>query len=496
MSMITVGPEGAEAKSRVLDALISLYPSLSPYLHRPVRDYATYLYGFERPNPIIEARTQAFEKLLAAIERAACRAGLSREKASSICLEFASRPVLQTGPHLMLSIDPDAYYTHAFSLLGLMGQGCSNYVSYAVSTVSLSEKSKRGPGWPSVDGKAINLFGMSQNQLKSQNLLSRAGPYSLKLEATDQTVDFEVLAWLRDIMPCGEFETPACAIRSANRALWPKMFSSDITMLQIDDEDIADLVADHLSDESSWLRRRLFKQRHLAEQIVAEVEGLEAGPWAGWLGRGTDFFWHYDKGRRRPLRLSNGNLVGPTEGRIISRFAFADVGEKLENKTLIPNLLLMFLVAAILPGIRVPGGSRHPIYYALMRFAVARALRSSGLDGDLTNALAEDILPGAWGHRVIEGDHKAIFNLPGRPAARDFWGSDLAAAPLFAACRAMTGFVSDQLWCNLVARISEGIIGCDDAEWTYAGVRNLILENATAGSRPALTAERGSPDPS
>ncbi|CCV05725.1 conserved hypothetical protein [Mesorhizobium metallidurans STM 2683] len=116
---------------------------------------------------------------------------------------------------------------------------------------------------------------------------------------------------------------------------------------------------------------------------------------------GTDFFWFYENGKRLPLRLIAGDLVHPATGMKVAPFTPADVLERLANRSLIPNLLVMFLVLSILPGVRALGGSYQPLYYPLMRFVICQALEVSGVDQDLGQALATDDIPGAWGHRVV-----------------------------------------------------------------------------------------------
>lgn len=44
---------------------------------------------------------------------------------------------------------------------------------------------------------------------------------------------------------------------------------------------------------------------------------------------------------------------------------------------------MMFIVTAMLPGVRVLGGSRHTIYYPLMRYVLGSALRATGADPNL-----------------------------------------------------------------------------------------------------------------
>jgi hypothetical protein len=48
-------------------------------------------------------------------------------------------------------------------------------------------------------------------------------------------------------------------------------------------------------------------------------------------------------------------------------FTPASLVQALKIGRIMPNLLLMFIVTSILPGVRVLGGSRHTIYYPLMR---------------------------------------------------------------------------------------------------------------------------------
>lgn len=96
----------------------------------------------------------------------------------------------------------------------------------------------------------------------------------------------------------------------------------------------------------------MFDHRPPSFSILAGLDRLAAGPWSGWLGRGTDFFWSYENGKRLPLRLVAGDLVHSATGVKVARFTAPDTIERLVNRSLIPNLLLMFLVSSILPGVR------------------------------------------------------------------------------------------------------------------------------------------------
>ncbi|MQW29257.1 hypothetical protein [Sinorhizobium meliloti] len=458
-----------DTKRVVLESFATLYPWMRSFHTRPVRDYAVRLFDFSGSRSGPEPRLRSFTKLLKAIQRAGRRNGLSSNAVAKICEEFEARPVMQTGPHLLLLIEPEAYYSHVFSLLGLSAHGCSSYVSYAVSTVNLVEKPRKGPGWLNVDGQPVNVFGLSRSQMIPYSLLSGPGSYRFELKTVDASVEGDALERLRNLLPKTQFERPAHALKAANLRLWPKLFGTDFTFLQIDDEDIADLVADHLSDGTSWLRARLFGDSTLAACILAELDKLAAGPWCGWLPRSTDFFWFYDNGKRLPLRLVAGEFVHPATGLKAARFTAPEIVERLADRSLIPNLLLMFLVLSILPGVRVLGGSHHPVYYPLMRYVVCRALEATGVDADLRHALATDDTPGAWGHRIIECSDEPFKQLRnGGAGGLDESLDRFGRVPLADVCGSMSSFVTDRLWQELRRNLRESAITPVDEEWAYS----------------------------
>jgi hypothetical protein len=459
----------ADAKRAIFGSLAALYPWTRPFQSRPVRDYAFRLFETPAAGPMPEIRLRSFAKLLDLISKAARRNGLSRDTAAEICRDFEKRRVLQTGPHLFLLMEPEAYYTHLFSLLGLSAHGCSTYVSYAVSTVSLVEKPRKGPGWLTFDGKPINVFGLSRSRMIGYSLLAGPESYRFEMVPAKPNAQGDALALLRSLLPKSQFERPAHAIKAANLSLWPKLFGSRIAFLQMDDEDIADLVADHLSDEDSWLRKRLIEDPKLASNILAEIDRLAASPWSGWLARGTDFFWLYENGKRLPLRLRGGELVHLATGMKVARYAAPDILERLANRSLIPNLFLVFLVLSILPGVRALGGSHQPIYYPLMRYILCRALTALNADPDLRHALATDDLPGAWGHRVIECEDDPLVCLRDTNCKETSHMIErIGDVSLMNVCGSMRSFVSDPSWLELHRRLQDRTIAPTDAEWRFA----------------------------
>lgn len=452
-------------KVSIQRTMVALYPWMKNYLAWPIQSYAERIF---RPGNTIQCETRAWalDKLLHRLEVSAINAGYSKENAAAIRDDFAENRVLQTGPHLMLLLDPEAYNTHAFSLLGLNANGCKSYVSYAVSTVKLEERARKGPAWLSVADRPLSIFALSRNQMIPYNLLSRLEGLHFQRGLLGAQEQHRSDNQVQDLLPQGNFDCPSQALKAANRALWPKMFGHGFWFLQIDDEDIADLCITHLMDGHSWLRTRLFGDTTLAMSVLSEIDTLAKGPWYGLLTRGTDFFWHYNGGKRLPLRLVERHLIEPSTGQNVTRFSADEIVGLLSKRILIPNLFLMFLLTAILPGVRVLGGSRHPLYYPLMRYVLCRALRSASIEDPLERHLTEDEMPCAWGHRVIECPDLRLEDLV---ESEHRWLTSLwlNRQPLAEACGAMTGFTSDQRWAMLVSQIECGQIVRSPATWAF-----------------------------
>lgn len=469
-----IEPSGADrsslSKDDVLKLIDALFPWIGEFRQRSLADYARAVFDVDPHVGGCSARDHAMSLLQQCIRRAAQKAGFTDDRAFLIAAEIAKAPVMQTGPHLHLLIEPDAYYTHLFSLLGLHAHHRSTYVSYAVSTVKFAERGRKGPGWLKLDGDAVNVFGLTRSQMVPYSLLARNGPYRFVLKNVDGSeTDGDKISRLRSLLPQEDFSSAALAIKHANASLWGRFFDPGIDFLQIDDEDVADLVAEHLRDGSSWLSRHLFTREGFVQSLLSGIEALSDGSWRGWLKNSTDLFWGCERGRLFPLRLSGSRLdaIG-VEDFSISFTADGLIGA-LRARTIIPNLLLMFIVTAILPGVRVLGGSRHTVYYPLMRYAFCHALTTSAEDRNLRSIIAADSRPGVWGHRVLQANAEPFSELEalGEEGIRAVL-SRYGRLPLDEACGSLESFVGDPLWVDLKVANVNGIVSIEDREWAFS----------------------------
>lgn len=449
--------------------LSELMPHLVPYWKRPLKDYAEAAFATGEFHTECCVRRHAMTLLCRCIERAARRSGYGIEAARSASEQMRATPVLQTGPHCLLLVEPDAFYTHLFSLLGLQAQRHEWYITYNASTVSFAEKAKKGPGWLWLDGEPLNVFGLPRGQMDSFSILGSNGPVRFALSnSKGETAPNSTAANLFAALPSVEFASAADAIRVANQMLWRHAHPSSTNLLQLDDFDIADLVADHLDDAGSWFSVEFLGNRALAETLLNAFDRLNAGYWAGWVRRTTDFFWGMEKGRIVPLHLEDDVLRARNSSNFEVAYKRESVAVALRQRALVPNLYTVFLVTSILPGVRALGGCRQVIYYPLMRYLAALGFAHSGQSALLAE-LRGDERPGIWGHRVLKP-------AGGEPLA-EIWESAgvetllsrYAERSLVQSAGDLESFTRDPLWASLSERLARGFITCGSAEWEWSG---------------------------
>lgn len=451
--------------------LSALMPDLSRYWQRPLHAFASVVYDVDPFRSDCPERVAAMMRLAACIERAALRAGFSAKEAAGASRQILESPVLQTGPHCLLVIEPDAFYTHLFSLLGLKAQGRKWHIQYAVSTTSYSESGKKGPGWLELQGVSHNIFGLPRRRMDGRSICCPNGAHSFRLtDPTDSMAPKASVARLLRHLPLEDFPSAAEAIRTANQSLWKAKFGTAVNLLQLDDFDIADLVADHLEDAQSWLSEHFIGDGTTAQAIFDAIDELNAGVWRGWIRRTTAFFWRVNAGRVIPLQLHDRTLKSDGPSNFQLPFAPGRLAEALRARIIVPNLFTVFLVTSILPGTRVLGGCRQTIYYPLMRYLASVAIERSG-NTDLLTALARDYRPGLWGHRTLkptEGAPLRDLELAGgvKPLLASY--SQLS---LLQASDDLASFTKGTVWAELSGHVATRTIEVGSKEWRWSGFR-------------------------
>lgn len=440
----------------VAEALVWLESYISRYSTLPTGAYAHAVYD-AKPAAADPVRMHALEQMELLLADRALRLGYGHQLIEELGKQLRSRPVIQTGPHCHLIFEPDAFYTHIFSAAGLRSHNDSWYVCYSASTVKFTESAKKGPGWLRMGDRTLNVFGLSRSKMDPFSICGRHAQQRFALTSSEQpTAAHQLVEQLQKALPNGEFPSAADAIKAANQSLWRRFCGSNLQLLQIDDLDVADLVAQHLREPSSWLSSTLFGQGSFAKSLLTHLRSFDCGQWAGWAKMTTDFFWHLSGGRIFPLRL-HGDVFLNAGGTFSLRCAPDALLKSLDEREIIPSLFLSFLVMSILPGLRVLGGSRQIVYYPIMRHAFLSALADfpSPANHSLSASLRSDEEPSMWGHRTISPSRIDPFSLIAQRGSRfeqliDCYG----AMPLNQAWGSLLAFACDPLWQTLCERLA------------------------------------------
>lgn len=451
-------------------SLSSLLPNLVPYWTRRLGDYAGFVYGIEAFRSENEVRLHAMDRLRHCIERAALKSGFNTEQAISVGADLVAAPVMQTGPHALLLLEPDAFYTHLFSLLGLLAHGRRWHITYSVSTSAFRESAKKGPGWLPLNGEALNVFGLPRKRLVGTSIACENGPYRYALSNSQGEIAPSASARrLLDKLPKAEFRTGAEAIKMGNQALWKELFAVPVNLLQLDDFDMADLIADHLEDPSSWLSAHFVGGRGSALTVLQEIDRLNAGPWEGWIRRTTDLFWGVAKDRVFPLYLNDGVLRSARSPGLEVSFTPECLAQALRDRTILPGMFMSYLATAILPGVRVLGGCRQTVYLPLMRHLAAVGFDVAG-DRDFRLTLKDDERPGVWGHRVLKPVDGQPFQEIEAAAGILPLLTKSADLTLEDASGNLSSFTRDPIWAEMSASIASGSITPKSREWQWSGL--------------------------
>jgi hypothetical protein len=451
-------------------SLSYLLPRLVPFWDRPLCDYAASIYNVEPFYTRNSTRRHAMNLLRICVERAARRSGYSDDDARSAGAELVAAPVMQTGPHALLLLEPDAFYTQLFSLMGLAAHGRQWQVNYSVSTSAFKESAKKGPGWLRLEGEALNVFGLPRRRLIDSSIACFNGPYRFKLSnSKHESAPNASAARLLAELPDGAFPCAAEAIKMGNLALWRGTLDAPTKLLQLDDFDMADLIADHLDDAGSWMSSQFIADDAIAVSILDAIDRLNGGPWRGWILRSTDLFWRLEEHKVIPLHLQDGVLRSSRTPGFEVKFTPPELAAALRERAILPGMFIAYLLVSILPGVRVLGGCRQTVYLPLMRYLTAIGAQRAD-DTELLAALANDELPGVWGHRVLRPVDGYPFQEIEEAGGISPLLSRYQGMPLAQASGDLASFTGDPIWAEISEHIRAGTIARSSKEWQLAGV--------------------------
>ncbi|MBY5361913.1 hypothetical protein [Rhizobium leguminosarum] len=352
---MTIVPERIQAELNLkCDGLGSL---LSEFAERPLSDYLRHL---STGCATVSAMAGRSREYIATAARKLEDTGRYFER---INVELAlsalwRRPVMFTGPHSQL-------LPERFTLAGYMTGLAASFANQEqvcwmlpCATLRMQVANRKGPGWLSVNGRALNVFGLSIQELKWRRVCSPGRRLNFSHgELCAQSPRLDRL--IGDIS--GDVATDL--FQGANRRLLDASMSpSAPKIVDLDERFTAWVVAEHI-ESGETLVQSLFLSEDMAGLYRRSKEALRADDDPRSLRFPTEHLWAIDAGGHLvALEWSDGCLVSASDRKPVVRCEIADLVAGLRLGTLVPSLFLSYLVMGYLPSLNLAGGVRQPFY--------------------------------------------------------------------------------------------------------------------------------------
>jgi len=362
---------------------------------------------------------------------------------SSAAHEFLTNPVIQTGSHHRLAFDDDFCSTLALSIVGTAAAGRKVNLMFNCATVTLEERSHRGPGWLRVNENPTRVFDIPRRTLSKKSVI-----------AFDDLVHISpnLVEWANSLSQQGinidVTQTIALSARDQITRINNQFYrqlrkGTGVESIVLHEKFFAEMLANTL-ERPSLLRRLIEDGRMLT--IVQRLGIAAADKTTSFVPNSTDLFWVLINGRIRPLQLIENQLCSEKYDMKIP-FEVSSLTHLLRTGVLVPNLFLIFCMASILPAARALGGAYQASYYEVFRQIILDTLDLGAQDErELFEEVCGRVLVG-WGHNVIA--HNAMDDLVVSETDTLTFSDQLGDTSLKVVSADFAAFSTDERWQRL-----------------------------------------------
>ena len=375
-------------------ALCTLCPgvaeAMTHWWDESLGDYAAHLL---RPVETDAPSPAAYAMLRSELESIAAQQ-LAPDDARDALAQFDAVRVIQTADHVQSLLDPTTFANALVMRMGLARTQQRYLFTHASSTVTMRTRGWTGPGYLNLDDARVNVFGWSNGALRRTSVGASRKQVQFAWAVDSGQVTGPASRLLQEIRAAQVDQVHASvedAFLAGNTDLWRRWEPADgVQPLLTDGRLAARLVAGHLETGAPELAGLLFDpgvREQLARLRRPDRNNLNSRA----LPPSTDFFWGVRAERVRAMTLSSGWLreAGVADG-AACRFEPDALAVALRRGELMPDLLMIMLVLAVLPGARVLGGPSQAIYLRIVADFVRRVLGvpvATPVDGWIAGAL-------------------------------------------------------------------------------------------------------------
>jgi hypothetical protein len=331
---------------------------LSSCLDYPVEKYLSSFYKVT-PLPISKFTINAREHLLKFLYDLAITQGncIDIELALE---EFNQHPVLHTGGHCQLLLDPKTFAAAFAAYMSSLLNNRQYIFFYQCSTVTLEGSKREGPAWLTAKGKQVNmLIDVPRHQLAKRSVCALSGPISLSISPNGIVIPGTEL-YQNALYGLEGFESLPDLFFTANKKLWSHwQTSEEIKLFTFDDLALSDLLVSHLLDCNSLISMLIFNE-DLQKRFQDAWKKSSLTPKGMFLQHNLCSFWGLRDGRIRRLEKVGNHLVEiGNEEKLSIPWKCDSIVKALKEREIVPDLFLVFLMIGILPRVKVLGGARQ-----------------------------------------------------------------------------------------------------------------------------------------
>ena len=363
------------------------------------------------PKTLRIANNSHFDSVLSSIAMYLDQRGVSIDRIENICNHLKKFPVIQQADHSNLLLDMETFLNNYLFSIGSKEAGANQIVVSQYSTVSCvcSLKPLIGPAYIRTRNNLYKILPYSKQKLKKSNFCCLTEPLETSFELLKGT-ELKNDPLINNLSN-RKFSSGTEAFWICNNEIWDSLNSKYcIPRAAIDESVTSELLAMHITDKNSPIRRLLF-DIDVRDNFLKIKRSFVHSSKNRVMNRSIpDFFWYRSNSMLYPLELRGIDKKAKfyiAEKNIPFPISYTphDLAAALRNGLLYGDIILSYFARCLLPEITTIGGLSQQEYVEHHRNIFLDTHSSSSfLTKDEVQSLMRDDLSQLGGYPLLELD--------------------------------------------------------------------------------------------
>jgi len=381
-----------------------------------------------------------FDFVLSSIARYLDHRCVSIDRIENTCNHLRDFPVIQQADHSNLLFDMETFLNNYLFSIGSKESGASQIVISQYSTVSCvcSLKPLTGPAYLRTRNNLYKIFPFSKQKLKKSNFCCLSEPLETSFELLDG-IEQKNDSMINNLSN-RQFASGTEAFWVCNNEIWNNLNSTYIIpRVAIDESVTSELLAMHITDKNSPIRRLLFDIDVRDSFIKRKREFVHSSKNRVMNRSIPDFFWYRHNSMLYPIELRGKNnnakyYIAEKNIPFPVPYTPDNLASELRNGTLYGDIILSYFARCLLPEITTIGGLSQQEYVEHHRNIFLDTHSCSPfLTKDEVQSLMRDDLSRLGGYPLLELDTqvKKTLSWIDSKTDLDFFINDILPRPIW-----------------------------------------------------------------